>query len=640
MNKLIFSLFMLCLAAQFSAAQRIERPVVGKDKTGQGGNKAAGNKKSASPGPQVNLPSLPRISNLALGFQHSLAVDEQGYLWSWGQGYNGSLGNGSRMNLEHPRKVNAQADWKQVFSTGNSFSIALKKDGSLWTWGENDNGQLGDGSFTTKARPVQVGSDQDWVMVWSARNSVYALKANGSLWAWGDNEHGRLGINTNQPAVCRPHKVNDGPWKQVFIGSSFVVALRTNGTLWSWGQNSQGQLGDGTTKQRNAPVQIGGKTDWRAVGVGSAHTLALDAGGKLWSWGINLSGACGDGTTAARFRPVAVMPEKRWQAVSASGYYSLALDQEGSLWSWGDNNRQQLGDGTEEERHRPVRVTGPQNWTGVQALDETVFAFKADGSMWSWGSSQYAFLGTGEGFYTDRGIPKPIPGKGWDQVELNYSSVLARKTDGTVWAWGNNEEADLGIGKAAGERVGRPVAVKYAFPESYAPKRKNDLADKFGEDGLSLFSQDGKLGVINRKREQLIPPVYDDLESDAVYYWASRDQKWGLIDRRNRTVIPFLYDDVFHFRQGLARVRKNDKYGYINEDGEVVIDIKYEAGWIVDDDGTVSVRYNGKWGLVNDTGQVVVPFLYDSALNFFQGKAKVLVNGETFSINKKGEKVN
>src|SRR5439155_1562430 len=189
-------------------------------------------------------------------------------------------------------------------SAGDTHTVALKSDGTLWAWGLNAYGQLGDGTTSRdRASPVAVGADSNWSAVAAGKGEngrahTVALKTDGTLWAWGHNGFGELGDGT---PLSRSSPVQVGSttdWMVVCAGASHTVALKSHGTLWAWGINVDGQLGDGTTAtQRLEPVQVGTATNWAAVAAGVSHTVALKADGTLWAWGQNTFGQLGAGTT-------------------------------------------------------------------------------------------------------------------------------------------------------------------------------------------------------------------------------------------------------------------------------------------------------------------------------------------------------
>ncbi|MCL2608853.1 MAG: hypothetical protein FWD94_02990, partial [Treponema sp.] len=190
--------------------------------------------------------SLAGVAAVSAGANHSLAVRSDGSLWSWGGNENGQLGNGSTgTNNAKPERVGTDTDWKRV-SAGGGFSLAIRQDGSLWAWGNRANGRLGTGSAVgTQPVPERVGSDGDWYSVSAGSDHVLAVKNDGSLWTWGGNGSGQLG-NGSTGDVSAPRAIQ-GTWKEASAGDGFSLAIRQDGGLWAWGNGENGRLGTGAS---------------------------------------------------------------------------------------------------------------------------------------------------------------------------------------------------------------------------------------------------------------------------------------------------------------------------------------------------------------------------------------------------------
>jgi len=368
----------------------------------------------------VAAADTPQMQRLAAGFGHSLALKTDSSLWAWGYNRYGQLGDGTHTWRLTPVQVLTGV---AAVAAGNSYTLARKTDGSLWAWGYNGYGQLGDGTTTARSTPVQVLTGVAAVSI-GASNTL-ALKTDGSLWAWGANWLGQRGDGTTTQRLT-PVQILTGV-AAVAGGSFHTLALKTNGSLWAWGSNYGGQLGDGTRTARSTPVQI--LTGVAAVAGGDMHSLALKTNGSLWAWGWNKSGQLGDGTTTKRLTPVQILTGVA--AVSAGADHTLALKTDGSLWAWGDNAYGQLGDGTNTDRLTPVQVL-----TGVAAVSGGyghTLARKIDGSLWAWGWNKYGQLGDGT---WGRLSPVPVAGFGGSSdadftvinVNLNPSAPLAGGT--------------------------------------------------------------------------------------------------------------------------------------------------------------------------------------------------------------------
>jgi alpha-tubulin suppressor-like RCC1 family protein len=243
------------------------------------------------------------------GFQHAVASKRDGALWGWGANYYGALGPQGKVSLDPvPTRVGRGGGYATA-AAGGDFSLAVKRDGSLWATGINLYGQLGLGDTADRHRLTMVGSGHDWAAVSAGLGYALALKRDGSLWAWGGNGFGQLGLGDTAPRLSPTQVGGETDWAQVSCLGHHSLALRRDGTLWAWGENGFGQLGVGDTGDRRIPSQVGASRDWAALTSGSAdsyHSLALRRDGTLWAWGLNRYGQLGLGDTADRLTPAQV----------------------------------------------------------------------------------------------------------------------------------------------------------------------------------------------------------------------------------------------------------------------------------------------------------------------------------------------
>ena len=285
----------------------------------------------------------------------SLGIALDGTLWAWGPNCCGQLGDNTTVNKSSPvAVVGGFTDWCKI-STGTgtaaigATSLGVRTNGTIWSWGRNNLGQIGDSTTVSRSSPVSVvGGFTNWCDVSSGFAHALGIRTNGMLHAWGSNLCGALGdgttVNKSSPVTTAGGFTD---WKKIATASSASSAVRMNGTAWAWGYNKFGQLGDGTTVDKSSPVSVtGGFTDWCDITMGLNHTLALRTNGTAWAWGCNNFGSLGDGGSGIvnRSSPVAVAGGiTNWCEISAGCNHSIGLTTAGELWGWGFNNLGQAG---------------------------------------------------------------------------------------------------------------------------------------------------------------------------------------------------------------------------------------------------------------------------------------------------------
>jgi alpha-tubulin suppressor-like RCC1 family protein len=327
------------------------------------------NKSQLGDGTTTNRPTPVQVSGLtgvtavAAGNEHSLALKSDGTVWGWGSNSNGQLGNGVTAGSQTtPVQVSGLTNVTAI-AAGVNFSLALKSDTSVWAWGYNGSGQLGNGTILDSYTPVQVGTGSITAIAAGFDHSL-ALTSGGLVYSWGNNSKGQLGngstTNSSTPLLAGSGII--GGVLAISAGNQFSVALLRNylsSYLWAWGSNSNGQLGNGTNTDSAVPVQVSLLANMTAIASGETHAISLKGDGTVWAWGGNSNGQLGDGTTTARWTPVQVNTLTSAQGITAGSQDSLASTTLGVTWAWGDNIYGQLGDGTTTDRWSPVPITLP-----------------------------------------------------------------------------------------------------------------------------------------------------------------------------------------------------------------------------------------------------------------------------------------
>ena len=361
-------------------------------------------------------------------------------LWTWGDNASGSLGDGTTTSRSSPNTTTgAGSNWKTI--AVSAHVLAVKNDGTLWTWGAGTYGVLGISSTASRSSPgTTVVAGTTWGTVAAGDRFSASIKTDGTLWTWGKNNVGQLGTGnvTSRSSPNTTAAALAGDWQRIACGYEHVVAVKTDGSLFSWGRNTSGALGSGTTTSRSSPVSIAGST-WTTVSAGFNCSAATKSDGTLWLWGDNTKGQLGDGTTTNRSSPVTTtVAGTTWKQVAIGRVSTAAVKNDGSLWTWGDNSTGTLGNGTTTDRSSPNTVVGAGlNWNRVAVgqLNATgggfAMAIKNDGTLWTWGSDASGQLG--DGATTNRSSPVTTitGGNNWKVIAAGWGTnpVATREED-------------------------------------------------------------------------------------------------------------------------------------------------------------------------------------------------------------------
>lgn len=369
------------------------------------------------------------------GLAHSLALAADGSVYSWGSDNVGQLGlsrtlfrtQGAPVDLPSGAKVKSLA-------AGLNHGLAVSTDGRVFAWGSNSLGQLGDGTMADRSRPHQVNLRAAAISVSSNDKFSAALLADGSVWLWGDNPFEEL-IHNMESTNVLPIQVKDIPaLTQISAGSAHMVGLDAAGQVWTWGYAGNGQLGRGDNEDPSyVPGIVSLPTKIVRVIAGSKQTFALDATGKVWAWGENYYYALGDGSGKGKSKPVLLSGIDKVTALSSNAQRSAAVRSDGSLWIWG------AGD-----YPSPTQVKGlPFAAVDVTVGGNQTLVLLSDGSVWGMGVNDKGQLSNGSTseafvFVKATGLP------GMKSLVAGGEHVLAITQDGAAWSWGSNGLGQLG----------------------------------------------------------------------------------------------------------------------------------------------------------------------------------------------------
>ena len=350
-------------------------------------------------------------------------------------------------------------DSNETSYAGTAYTfVAQPANRNMYGWGLNNQGQLGQGELSARSSPTQI-TGGDWSIFYHGGNvhdidsGYFNVRSHrgGSLFAWGYNDSGPLGLNDRQSRSSPTQVGSDTTWSEKTATSyAQAAAIKTDGTLWMWGYNTFGNCGSNDRVDRSSPTQIPGTT-WDGV-CSQKHTMATKTDGTLWTWGYNDSGQLGinSADAAGRRSSPCQVPGTTWRNVigSSDSQHTLATKTDGTLWAWGQNNYGHLGQNNRTLYSSPVQIPGT-NWSeAVMANYQCSAATKTDGTLWVWGRNGTGRLGLNAGTNAHKSSPTQIPGTNWTTngygLASSLNSFLVSKADGSIWAWGNNQQGELG----------------------------------------------------------------------------------------------------------------------------------------------------------------------------------------------------
>jgi len=365
-------------------------------------------------------------------------------LFMWGKNEMGELGqnqsyaqlNGASSPMQIP------GDWKSVeIAFFGQSSGGIKSDGTLWMWGSNRNGSAGINEAGPKAysSPIQVGTDTTWSLSSSADEARLAVKTDGTLWSWGYNTYGGLGHNDTvkySSPVLIPGTWSTSGNQQISVAKSGSAAIKADGTLWVWGENSQGMLGQNESSPGNnysSPVQIPGL--WSNVFMDYRSGSGVKTDGTLWSWGYNASGESAQNqiSTISFSSPVQI-PGTNWSISGGKGKtWKYTLKTDGTMWAYGNGGNGVFGQGIQDvKRSSPIQIPGT-TWKTTEIVRGYYLTagIKTDGTLWAWGGNENGMLGQNSPGGTKESSPVQIPGTSWHSLHHGYGGAHMAATQKT-----------------------------------------------------------------------------------------------------------------------------------------------------------------------------------------------------------------
>lgn len=481
----------------------------------------------------VQIGSAP-FATQANGQNAGYGIKTDGTLWSYGYNGFGGLGTNDRVFYSSPTQVGALNTW-QLTSGGYLFASGLKIDRTLWTWGYGYYGRLGVNDSISRSSPVQVAGE--WLTMSCGQEHMIALKVSGTnakVWGWGNNDNGNLNQN-NTTSYSSPVQLSTQDCIKISSGSYHSAFILATNALYLVGSNNAGQLGDNSIISKSSAVQIGG-TDWVDVFCHGDATYAQKTDGTLWAWGSNGSGQLGQGVTNNKnYSSPVQITGTTWAAISGGQGNGLASKTDGTLWTWGGAASGQLGNNTTQiyagiQASSPVQVGSDNTWTAYATGLYNVAGINA-GALYTWGWGEYGSFGTNvsTGY---RSSPTQVgSGTNWSSVTVGGFYGLAIKTDGTLWAWGYNNNGSLGTNNIIDRSS--PVQVGSQTDWTYISASSGTVIGLRGSSAYGWgFNGNGQLstgGLESRSSPVQISGTWSSIQSGASYFLGIRSNGslWG-----------------------------------------------------------------------------------------------------------------
>lgn len=379
-----------------------------------------------------------RAESVSIGGNHACSFEFASSLWCRGRNDHGQLGDGTRNdNAVGVIVPGFEASEVSQAVNGDKHTCALRRDGTVWCWGANFSGQLGDGSFLSSSRPVRVSGLSDVAQLSAGSEHTCAVTAGGSAHCWGSNMHGRLGSGTVAGSSSTPLPVVMlAGVERIAAGGRHTCAMVSDGGLWCWGNNETGQLGHGGQFNLNSqfPIAVSGLSSVDGLAAGMQHTCAIKDG-TGYCWGANGSGQLGDGSATNAYAPVTVASSARFTRISAGGEHTCALTDDNTVECWGSNRETQIGEVGQNLSSHPRSVLGLTDAVSLAAGDQHACTVDDSASVRCWGGNTNGQLGDG----STRLAVSPRATLGVVEIERvaaggQQTCALAR--NGTVHCWG------------------------------------------------------------------------------------------------------------------------------------------------------------------------------------------------------------
>ena len=414
-----------------------------------------------------------KVSKVSTNYYHNLLLDEEGYVWAWGNGRRGMIGDGTYEDRKAPVRVKIDKKFSQI-SVGNESSFAISQDGELYSWGCNIDKQLGGGELEnnwSRNVPVQIMKDKKFKHVSGGQDhTAFAIDDSDCCWGWGKNNYAETGIGTrtSEPIAEPTRMAINIKFTQISANGNHAAAVDTEGHVWTWGSDEHGESGTmAFKKNKTGGIVITGsesaffKEKITKVSVGDKHVLALDSNGHVWGWGSNQEGqlveekAGGEEWFPRNLFAGTEYADLVFTDIYAGATSSMAVDSNGNTWQWGTGEAETPK--SVDSGNDPGMPATNKNYVQTAVGRDHMLCLDESGIVRSWGRNDYGQLG----HCTDEKYCNPDDKTRIDvykddvkfaQVAAGDGFSVALDTEGRIWTWGRNDKGQLGSYVSASKR--------------------------------------------------------------------------------------------------------------------------------------------------------------------------------------------
>lgn len=411
-----------------------------------------------------------KVSKVSTNYYHNLLLDEDGYVWAWGNGRRGMIGDGTYEDRKAPVRVKIDKKFSQIFA-GNESSFAISQDGELYSWGCNIDKQLGGGELEnnwSRNVPVQIMKDKKFKHVSAGDHTAFAIDDSDCCWVWGKNNHAETGIGTRtgEPIAEPTRMAINIKFTQISANGNHAAAVDAEGHVWIWGSDEHGESGTMAFKNKTGGIVITGsesaffKEKITKVSVGDKHVLALDSNGHVWGWGSNQEGQLDERKPSDFYYPKNLFAGTEYADLVFTDIYagatsSMAVDSDGNTWQWGTGEAE-TGKSA-DPGYDPGMPAANKNYVQTAVGRDHMLCLDESGIVRSWGRDDYGQLG----HCTDEKYCNPDDKTRIDvykddvkfaQVAAGDGFSVALDTEGRIWTWGRNDKGQLGNYVSASKR--------------------------------------------------------------------------------------------------------------------------------------------------------------------------------------------